>query len=142
MLPVILIDTNVVIDLLAKRAPFYPSAANVFDAVEKGRAVGYVNTLTLVTVYYLLRAYYKVPHREIIDRFTLLTSFIGVADVTADHVQQAQLSSFADFEDAVIFFSSKSISGITALITRNVSDFTAADIPVMTPDEWLIKYRF
>lgn len=140
MKPVILIDTNVVIDLLAKREPFWHSAATIFDLAEQQKVDAHINALTLVTVYYILHSYYKIPHRTIIDAFVTLTSYVRVADVTAQHGQLAIESAFSDFEDAVIFYSAKSINGISSIITRNTDDFSAADIAVLTLDQWLSTY--
>jgi predicted nucleic-acid-binding protein len=140
MKPVILFDTNVVIDLLAKREPFWQSAAQLFDLAEQTKVDAYINALTLVTVYYILRSNYKIPHQQITDAFRVLISYVGVADVKADHIKQAMTSSFTDFEDGVMYYSGVQIANITAIITRNVSDFSAADIPVLTPDQWLINY--
>lgn len=86
MKPVILIDTNVVIDLLAKREPFRRSAATIFDLAEQQKIDANVNALTLVTVYYILHSYYKISHRSILDKFDTLTSYVRVADVTAQHL--------------------------------------------------------
>jgi predicted nucleic acid-binding protein len=141
MKPVLLFDTSIVIDLLAKREPFWQSASQLFDLAEQTKVDAYINTLTLVTVYYILRSHYKILHQRIIDAFLVLTSYVSVADVKADHVRQAMMSSFTDFEDGVMFYSGVQIAGITAIITRNVPDFSTADIPVLTPDQWLANYH-
>ena len=93
-----------------------------------------------MTVYYILHSYYKISHRSILDRFDTLTSYVRVTDVTTQHVQLAMESTFDDFEDAVIFYSAKSINGIAGIITRNTDDFSTADVPVLTPDQWLSTY--
>ncbi|QJW90247.1 PIN domain-containing protein [Spirosoma taeanense] len=141
MKPVVLLDTNVVIDLLAKREPFWQSAASIFDLAEQAKIDAYVNSLTMVTVYYILRSYYKIPHQQIIDTFTLLISYIGISDVTATHIRQAITSAFTDFEDAVMYNSATGLPAITSIITRNIDDFATADIPVLTPDQWLRNYH-
>ena len=140
MKPVILIDTNVVIDLLAKREPFWHSAATIFDLAEQQKVDAHINALTLVTVYYILHSHYKIPHTRILGAFDTLTSYVRVADVTAQHIQLAMESAFNDFEDAVIFYSAKGINGINGIITLNTNDFSTADIPVLTPDQWLDTY--
>ncbi|RIV23889.1 PIN domain-containing protein [Fibrisoma montanum] len=71
MKPVVLIDTNVVIDLLASREPNCFSAAAVFDLAEQEKINAYVNVLTLVTVYYILHAHYKVAHDSIMEKFAV-----------------------------------------------------------------------
>ena len=140
MKPVILFDTNVVIDLLAKREPFWHSAAIIFDLAEQHKIDASINALTLVTVYYILHSYYKIPHKRILDAFETLTSYVRVADVTAQHIRLAVASAFNDFEDAVIYYSARDINGITTIITRNTDDFSTADIRVLTPDQWLDTY--
>ena len=140
MKPVFLIDTNVAINLLAKREPFWRSLAAIFDLAEQQKTDAHVNVLTLVTVCYSLHSYYKVSRRNILDQFGMLTSYVRVADGTARHVQLAMASMFNDFEDAVIFYSTKSINGISSIITRNTDGFLAADIPVLTSNQWLSTY--
>jgi predicted nucleic acid-binding protein len=139
--PVLLFDTNIVIDLLAKREPFWPAAAQLFDLAEQTKIDAYINSLTLVTVYYVLRSHYKIPHQQIIGAFQVLTSYVHVADVTANHVRQAMSSSFIDFEDGVMHYSAAELTNITAIVTRNTVDFAAAEIPVLTPNQWLDNYH-
>ena len=67
-------------------------------------------------------------------------SYVRVADVTAQHSRLAMESAFNHFKDAVIFYSAKSIDGIFCIITRNTDDFSAADSPILTPDQCLVAY--
>ena len=48
------LDTNVVIDLLGEREPFYESAAKIATLADRGKIQIYVSALTYSTVYYLL----------------------------------------------------------------------------------------
>ena len=45
-------------------------------------------------------------------------------------------SKFKDFEDAMQYFSAKH-EDIDYIITRNKKDFTASDIPVLKPQEFV-----
>lgn len=47
-------------------------------------------------------------------------------------------SGFRDIEDAMQHYAALQ-TGCDAIVTRNVKDFTQADIPVYTPDEFLAK---
>lgn len=78
MVPVAFSDTNIVIDLLAKREPFCYSAAAIFDLAERQKVQAFVSPLTLVTVYYILRSHYKIAHSDIIIKFEvcLVTSLL------------------------------------------------------------------
>ena len=50
----LLIDTNVVLDLLLAREPWAGEAGRLFEAMEEGRATGYVASHTVTTVHYIV----------------------------------------------------------------------------------------
>ena len=54
-------------------------------------------------------------------------------------IQSALSSSFKDFEDAIQHFAAKAEGGISAIVTRNKGDYSASEIPVLSPDEFLAK---
>lgn len=141
MKPVVFIDTNVVIDLLAKRNPFWPTALRIFDLAERSEITALISPLTLVTVYYILRNVYKVDHTEIITKFDVLTSYIQLTDVKASNTVDAMQSNFRDFEDAVLYHGAKNSPDLTDLVTRNSKHFPVTDVAICTPDEFLIKYQ-
>ncbi|MGM9510103.1 type II toxin-antitoxin system VapC family toxin [Larkinella sp. GY13] len=142
MKPIVFIDTNVVIDLLAKRDPFWNSSARVFDLAEREKILAFVSPLTLVTVYYILRNYYKVPHTDIVHQFEVLCSYIGISTISNQHIASAMKSGFTDFEDAVLYESAKNIPELTDLVTRNPKHFLVSDVAICTPDDFLKKYLF
>ena len=49
-------------------------------------------------------------------------------------------SMFTDFEDAVQYYTALNC-GANAIITRNVKDYTASKIPVMTAAEYLATIK-
>ena len=55
---VVLIDTNVIIDFLVAREPFYDSALHVMKKCASGEAEGYMAFHSLPNLWYILR---KVP---------------------------------------------------------------------------------
>lgn len=55
---VVLIDTNVIIDFLVAREPFYDSALRVMEKCASGEADGYMAFHSLPNLWYILR---KVP---------------------------------------------------------------------------------
>jgi len=48
------IDTNIVIDLLAKREPFYEAAAKLFSLADRGKVKLCVSALTFANTNYVL----------------------------------------------------------------------------------------
>ncbi len=52
-------------------------------------------------------------------------------------IQSSLVSSFNDFEDAIQYYSAKAETGICAIVTRNKADYSASEIPVLSPEEYL-----
>jgi hypothetical protein len=54
-------------------------------------------------------------------------------------IEFALSSSFKDFEDAVQQFAAKAEGSIGAIVTRNKTDYSASELPVLSPDEFLAQ---
>jgi len=50
----ILVDIDVILDVLAKREPFYASAARLWAEIESGHARAYLAAHTVTTIFYLV----------------------------------------------------------------------------------------
>ncbi|MBX2957773.1 MAG: PIN domain-containing protein [Cyclobacteriaceae bacterium] len=130
----VFVDTDVVLDLLGERQPFYKSSAQLFSKADKGEIKVFVSSLSFANMHYVLRK--KFPDREvrkILSGFKVLVSVLPVNDKIID---LALASNFSDFEDAVQYYTA-SEGNMKALITRNLRDYRQAKIPVMTADTYL-----
>ena len=95
----LLIDTDVVLDLLLKRQPFFADAFTLWQAADQGRFERYVAAITPINVFYIARkANGAAAAHRVIDE---LLAVVRVAPVDAAILQAASISGFADFEDAV-----------------------------------------
>jgi predicted nucleic acid-binding protein len=128
------LDTNVVIDLLGEREPFYESAAKIATLSDKGKIQIYVSALTFSTTFYLLSRFENQDIvKEKIRKFKVL---VETSDLTDRIIDKGLNSKFSDFEDALQYYSAINMN-CNIIITRNAKDFKESDIPVMTPDEYL-----
>lgn len=127
------IDTNIVIDLLDKREPFYKSAVQLFTLAYHHKLTLYVSPITYATASYLLRKHGKEGSRILLQNLRQL-----VRITTADErvVDDALASSFDDYEDALQYYSALTRK-VDAIITRNIKDFQYSQIAVLTADEFL-----
>jgi len=66
---------------------------------------------------------------------TFRLSVLSVVALDEKILNQAVDSDFADFEDAIQYFSATRISA-DCIISRNLSHYKNTDIPVMTPREF------
>jgi predicted nucleic acid-binding protein len=131
----ILIDTNIIIDLLAKREPFYEEAALLFTFADKQKIHLCVSALTIANTNYILLQSKKPEEAKLILRklklivevLSLDEKIIGLSLNDKD---------FKDFEDALQYFSAIE-NDVDIIITRNLKDFQKAKLPVMTAAQFL-----
>lgn len=130
----ILIDTNVVLDFILHRQPFYSAAENIIETANLKIISAYVSASSVTDVYYLAR-------RELRDRnlaLQLLKNFlkiVKVAAVSEKEIESALNLSWRDFEDAVQYSVAKS-NEMDYIITRNIEDFSGSEVAVVTPEDF------
>lgn len=128
------LDTNVVIDLLGEREPFYDSIAKIATLADRGKIQLIVSALTYSTVYYMLSRFEdKVIVKEKIRKFKVIA---GTSDLTDTIIDKGLSSKFRDFEDSLQYYCAVE-ADCSMLITRNGRDFKESELPVMTPYEYL-----
>ncbi|MFZ4591377.1 MAG: type II toxin-antitoxin system VapC family toxin [Ignavibacteria bacterium] len=133
----VLIDTNVVIDLLAQREPFYKNTSRLFTLASKKLITAYVSSLTLVTTHFIVsRELSETETRKVIRRFKSIANALDLKDA---YLNMALDSDFKDFEDAIQYHTALS-NNLDAIITRNKRDFKKSHIPVYTTEEYLELY--
>ena len=133
----LLVDTNVILDILAKREPFYDSSAKLFSLADKKKITLSISSLTFAnTNYVLTRLKTADKAREILRRFRVLVNVLSIDDKVIDLALNDL--SYKDFEDGLQYYSAIE-NGQDIIITRDLSDFKESRIPVMTPEEYLIS---
>jgi len=133
----IFVDTDIVLDLLARREPFYDAAARLFTLAETGTLSLSVSSLSFANLFYILRKQVSGRHaQEVLRDFKQLVTVLPVDDAV---VEQALQSDFTDFEDALQYFSALS-GGCNALLTRR-SALPHAPISIFTAETYLRRER-
>ncbi|MBO4453462.1 MAG: PIN domain-containing protein [Paludibacteraceae bacterium] len=128
------LDTNVVIDLLDKREPFYEDAVRLFTMAYHKQVRLIISPITFATAAYLLRKHKPDEIRGLLANLKRLSS---VATTDEQVVGDSISSQFDDFEDALQYYAALKAKA-DVIITRNGKDFGASKIPVMTPAEYLV----
>lgn len=129
------IDTNIIIDFISQRAPFGKAALTLFDLADKKKVKLYCSSHAMATTHYVLRKVYK--EAEIRKVLNALMDYVHIIPVTEDILRKASQSVHKDFEDAIQIFCAHAIKNIFAIVTRNISDFSKAGIPVYVPQDVL-----
>jgi predicted nucleic acid-binding protein len=130
----IFIDTNVMLDFLGERKPFYESIAKIATLAEKEKLTLVVSPISFATVNYFLS---KFENSKIaIEKLRKFKIISEICSLDAQTIEKGLNSSFSDFEDALQYFSATE-SECDLILTRNGKDFKKSLLPVMTPDEFL-----
>lgn len=133
----LLIDTNIVIDLLAKRRDFYPEAAELFSKVDKKELTLTISSLSIANTNYVLSKLKSAKEaREILRKFKVLVEIVSLDDKIVELALSDE--KFPDLEDGLQYYSALE-NGIDIILTRNKKDFKNSKIPVFTAKEYLAK---
>ena len=132
------IDTNVMIDFLGQRHPFYDDIAKLTVLAERQEVSITASSLSFVNSFYvLLKVYDKKSLHEILLKFRVICKVSNVDEI---HIDKSLLLNSRDFEDAVQYHSALHHK-CDIFITRNKKDFKKAELPIMTPAEFLTSIK-
>lgn len=130
----VFVDTNICLDLLAKRGEHYLPAAKLFTLADREGIKISVSSLSFHTLSYLLTKQYSAPEsRQLLRKFKLLVQVLAVDEKI---ISLSLESDFKDFEDAIQYFTAIE-NKVPLILTRNLKDFRTATIPVMTAESYL-----
>ena len=96
---VLLIDTNIVLDVLLNRSEFVKDSSVVWKLCETEQAKGYLSTLTYANMMYVMRK--QLTPDQIEEVFRKLNLIFKFADFSPAVLERAVNMKWKDFEDAV-----------------------------------------
>jgi predicted nucleic acid-binding protein len=128
------IDTNVLIDFLDKRNPFFDEIAKISSLAEDNQVRLVASSISFVNTFYVLRK--KTENNRVIESLKKFRVICDVSSVDELVIDESLFSNFTDFEDAVQYYSAIQAK-CDILITRNEKDFKNSEIPVMSPNKFL-----
>ncbi|NND06630.1 MAG: PIN domain-containing protein [Saprospiraceae bacterium] len=135
----VLIDTNVILDLLSKREPYYIASQKIFSLADKKMLNLEISSLSLVIVHYVLNDRMKMKDaRSVLVRFKVLVDTYELNDKIIELALND--TDFRDFEDGIQYYTALEAQ-CDLIVTRNLKDFKRSSIPVFSPKEYLAKKR-
>ena len=137
MMENIFVDTNIIIDLLAKRDLFYKDAQALFTLSDKKEIQLCISSLSFANAYYSIVKHHKdIDAKKYLAKFKVLVKVLPLEDKA---IELALASNFNDFEVGLQYFIAMDNES-DIIITRNKKDFKNAKIPVMTAGEYIRRY--
>lgn len=132
------LDTNVIVDFMAEREPFFLDAATIFDMHRNGKIELSASSLTLVNCAYIIQKAYSKD--IMLSKIAWLCDNMDITSVDKADILNAIKSGKCDFEDRVQYFSSLR-SRPNIILTRDKKGFADLGIMVMTPAEFVAASR-
>jgi predicted nucleic acid-binding protein len=131
----IYLDTNILIDLLSRREPFYEEAAELFSLADKRIIELSVSSLSIAnTSYVLLRQMNSVQAKSILRKLRLIIKTLPLDDKIIGLALNDD--TFSDFEVGLQYFTAIE-NDQNLIISRNLKDFKNSKLPVLTAKQFL-----
>lgn len=131
----ILIDTNVLLDYLLTREPFYSDAKKIIIACTEGKAKGCIAAHSISNMFYILRKDYSIKERR-----EVLLNLCMIFDVEGIDKEKLLMSlrneEFSDFEDCIQMECAKAYRA-EYIVTRNIDDYKSSEVKAILPNEYL-----
>ena len=127
---ILLVDTDILIDVALDRRPHAGAAGELLDALERREATGFVAWHSIANFHYLVVSKQGASATK---AFLLeLLRFVQVAPTSTDSVRYAAGLPMRDFEDALQVAAAVACSANT-IATRNTRDYSRSPVRAVTP---------
>jgi predicted nucleic acid-binding protein len=130
----VLFDTNVVLDVLFERHPWFRDSQALWAAHLGGRITAYLAASTITDIFYIAR---RATGRQqawvAVDRCIRTFAMLGIDQRTLAYAMSLPR---VDFEDNILV-ACASLHGLDAIVTRDTTGFEHSPIITHTPAELL-----
>jgi predicted nucleic acid-binding protein len=130
----IFLDTDVILDLLSKRQPFYENSYKLFSLIDRNKIKAYTSPVIFANIHYILSK--QLSKQIALQNLIKLRKFVNIVPINEEVIDLSLKSNFTDYEDSIQYYAAL-LSEISILITRNIKDYKNAKIAVSTPEEYL-----
>lgn len=132
----IFLDTNILIDLLAARAPFGEWAMRIFLQSRAKKWRLWTSSFSILTAYYIIEK--QLGPKRARKAIAVLLEKVSIVGTSKVELQNALELKFKDYEDAVQYACALSNDKIEIIITRNKKDFKMSRIKVLSSEEFVL----
>ena len=132
---IVLVDTNVIVDVLLKREAFMKEAQIIITKCADREITGYLAAHSIPNLFYILRKAYSKEERRVFIKN--LCDIFHISDLNAEKIISAvQNDKFADFEDCLQEECAVEVMA-DYIITRNTDDYRMSEIKAILPEDYL-----
>lgn len=132
---VILVDTNILMDVIANREPYTEYGKKILEKCAKREVTGIMAAHSIPNLFYILRKDFSQEERRTLLKN--LCSIFRISDLNTKKILAAlDHDEFLDFEDCLQ--EECAVEEIADyIVTRNPDDFIKSRVKAIQPDEFL-----
>jgi len=112
----VFIDTDIILDLFAKREPYYNHAAKLFTLIDHQKIIAYTSPIIIANLNYILSR--LISRNKATQALQKLKTLVKILSVDEKVIELALHSDFKDFEDLIQYQTAK-LNAIKFLITSH-----------------------
>lgn len=130
----VLLDTDVILDFILQRQPFYTEAKEIFVHMANGNFEAHVCDITILNIFYIARKQFDTI--QIRAEIFKLLQIVSICSADHQILRKALTSLIRDYEDAV----QNEVAvkeNLDAIVTRNTKDFTNSKLKIYAPDAFI-----
>ena len=135
----VFLDANIIIDVVQNRTDFVEQSSKILQSGLEGLIDLCASDVTFTTVSFYARK--QRTTEQLYEIMQSLRDFIDVAPTGKIAIDWALQRKAKDFEDSVQYYAALR-TGADYIVSRNVRDYPFDDIPVVTPQDFLIIMGF
>lgn len=128
----LLLDTNILLDLLANREEFYREAYALKAMGLYGDADLWVSAKSFTDVFYLMRRHGEFDSAAIQDIFLEHLTYLNVCKIDKDDIEESARAKWPDFEDCLVARCADKVKA-DMLITRDKKGFERSNVASCSP---------
>ncbi|MDE6776421.1 MAG: PIN domain-containing protein [Oscillospiraceae bacterium] len=131
----ILIDTNILLDFLTKREPYYSDAEKILSMCIENKIYGCIAAHSVMNIFYILRTAYTLEQRR--KLLLHLCDILEVIEIDKTKIiNSLHNANFADVEDCLQTECAINYQA-DYIVTRNIRDFKKSSIPAILPEDFI-----
>jgi predicted nucleic acid-binding protein len=130
-------DTNILLDVIEERAPFFKKSQLVLDSCDARGFEILISPHGLATTFYITER--KSGGANALAIIHQILGFASVATLGDHEARNALGYGIADYEDALQ--AASAVAGNADwLVTRDATGFAGSPVPVLSPEEFLRRF--
>jgi predicted nucleic acid-binding protein len=131
---IVLLDTNILLDVLQDRKPFSDPASHIWKLAETGKIAGYVSAISFNNIFYVERK--NVGFDQALTEIKAIRALFRTVPLDDPAIDRALAVPGRDFEDGIQAAAAIRV-GADYLVTRDVRDFDSMGVQAVTAEDLL-----